>query len=438
MTCNDGEVSQPQHVPTGGLCFNDAFVVASACKCSAPVQACDSSALQCVNRFGMRPEAGECTQYTRSCDKGVTTYPMPTAPGLSCSAGGLVPSPACTANADDSACDFCGIRCTNEIGQEVGGQCSDFYVYCDEGVASLPRRVASTFKCLDGFLVYQAVCPSPVPCPTCPQGPTGATGATGPQGEMGARGATGPQGLKGLRGATGAMGPSGAPGPDGQPGAPGATGAPGPQGPQGPQGPAGAMGPTGPTGPKGETGPNGAMGDQGATGATGPQGPQGPRGAQGPTGPQGPQGSTGARGPTGPQGPQGPAGPTGEQGAAGIEGPQGPRGAQGLQGPTGAPGATGATGATGAIGATGATGEEPDTTELDAYSELLDYLVKDRVYADLVVVPSGRRLADPTLPSTPTPEPSSSPTPIVSVTGNVTIYEEVDALTAFSDWTIVS
>ena len=62
MTCNDGEVSQPQHVPTGGLCFNDAFVVASACKCSAPVQACDSSTPQCVNRFGMRPEAGECTQ----------------------------------------------------------------------------------------------------------------------------------------------------------------------------------------------------------------------------------------------------------------------------------------------------------------------------------------------------------------------------------------
>ena len=431
VICNEGRVSAPQTVPAGGLCYNDAFVVASACQCKPPVESCTGSATECVNRFGIPAQGSDCTQYTRSCVDGMTTYPAPTEDGLSCSNGALLPTDACSAVVDDSVCDFCGIRCTNEIGQEVGDQCTDFYLYCDDGVASLPTRVTNTFKCLNGFLVYQAFCPSPVPCPTCPQGPTGATGATGPEGVMGPRGPTGPQGMKGLRGAQGPAGPTGAPGPDGLPGAQGPTGPTGARGAMGPQGPAGAVGaqgPPGPTGAPGPEGPAGPTGPTGATGATGLQGATGAQGAQGPTGAAGPQGEQGEQGPTGPQGEQG---DQGAQGPTGAPGPQGPQGAQGAQGPTGIPGATGPTGAPGATGATGATGLEPDTTELDAYSELLDYIVKNRIYADLTLVPGGRRLADPT------PEPPS-PTPIVVVTGNVTLYEELDPVSTFADWTIVS
>ena len=71
---------------------------------------------------------------------------------------------------------------------------------------------------------------------------------------------------------------------------------------------------------------------------------------------------------------------------------------------------------------------------MDAYAALLDYLVKSRVYVDLAVEPAGRRLDE----DEPSPEPSVSPTPIVSVTGNVTVYEETDAWTAFPGWTVAS
>ena len=75
-------------------------------------------------------------------------------------------------------------------------------------------------------------------------------------------------------------------------------------GPTGPTGPSGAFGSTGPTGPSGVDGQTGPSGPSGSTGLTGPTGFTGPTGLNGTFGPSGPTGSTGPTGPTGSSVPQ--------------------------------------------------------------------------------------------------------------------------------------
>ena len=406
--CTDDHIISVKQVPAGGKCFNNAFVIESACSCSSEPQSCsEEEVIDCVNQYGVRAESNQCSEYIRACQNGKQTVPLPLREGLSCINGQMLPSDVCESTLSNQNCSFCGIRCVMADGDEVGDECSNYYVGCENGIVSAPQRVTSSFKCYHGSIISQAFCPPPYPCPTCPQGEPGEIGeigVQGEQGEQGPRGPQGPQGIKGLRGDPGPTGPTGQPG---TPGSRGVTGLQGPQGLQGMQGMAGAMGAMGATG---QTGPVGVTGEQGPRGERGITGPQGVTGATGATGPQGATGAVGPTGPTGPTGPEGAMGNTGATGSTGATGPTGSTGPQGATGPMGATGPTGATGpqgATGATGPTGPTGPGPDDNQFLALVQLMSWKADSRLDA------------------------------VIDANRVVTVYNQVEDSSALADWTIL-
>ena len=409
--CTENHVIAIKPVPTGGRCFDNTFVIESACSCMEEPKTCNEEereSIVCVSQYGVETEPSQCSQYFRTCQQGIRTPPTPVQNGLSCMNGQILPTDVCQSTMANNTCSFCGLRCTTVDGDEVGNVCSDYYVSCNNNnkTASSPQRVTSTFKCYQGSVIAQDFCPPPIPCPTCPQGIPGATGEMGLPGEMGEQGEPGPQGpqgAKGLRGETGPVGPTG------QPGLPGIRGVTGPQGPRGPTGQQGApgaagpMGATGPTGPTGMTGDQGPRGERGITGPMGMTGPQGPQGATGPQGAAGPTGPTGVQGPTGATGRMGPIGATGATGVTGATGAEGTTGAMGATGPTGV---TGSTGPTGPTGATGATGPTPDDNQFLAFVQLMDWKAQTRLNA------------------------------VVDVNRMATVYSQVEDASTLTDWVI--
>ena len=408
VTCCDGKVLPVTPVPAGAMCFNNGFVLSDVCNCSPTVEICDATSpqMQCVNQYSVPAANNQCSSFIRRCISGEYTPSKPLDADFSCLNSNIVPSDVCKSSLDNKKCNFCGIRCTDEAGNEAGSFCSDYFVTCENGLVSTPTQVTNTFKCLQGNIIYQEVCPNQFPCPDCPSGTPGPMGPTGPTGATGATGPTGATGLKGLRGP---MGPQGATGPTGITGATGEQGLRGPQGrqgrqgAQGPAGPAGIQGEVGPSGEPGFTGPTGPTGEPGVTGPTGPTGepgvtgPTGPTGEPGPSGEPGATGATGAKGATGVTGPTGPTGEPGPSGEPGATGPMGPSGEPGLQGPSGEPGAT---------GATGATGPTVVNPILVTYSQSLDWNIENRLDA------------------------------VVSSPDTVDVYSALDPKMFFSEWNV--
>ena len=408
VECTDDQVVSVKQVPTGGKCFNNAFIIESACSCPSESQSCsEEEAIDCVNQYGVEAKHNQCSQYMRSCENGRKTVPRPLQDGLSCINEQILPSGVCESTLSNQNCSFCGIRCVMENGDEVGDQCSNYYVECNNEIVSAPQQVTNSFKCYRGSIISQSFCPPPHPCPTCPQGEPGERGETGIQGEQGEQGEQGPQGPQGMKGLRGDPGPTG---PTGRPGAPGPRGVTGQQGPQGMQGMQGVAGAMGAMGATGKTGPAGITGEQGPRGERGVTGPQGVTGAMGATGPQGAMGAMGVTGPAGPQGPTGAmgntgaTGPTGATGSTGATGPAGPMGAMGAMGPTGP---TGATGATGPTGPTGPVGPGPDDSQFLASVQLMKWKANSRLDA------------------------------AIDTSGVVTVYSQVNDSSALTDWDII-
>ena len=362
ITCSDGKTAGIQPITGDARCRNGTQVARSSCACEPVTYECSWSGLRCTDWLGVASTGG-CSAYYEVCINHYLSSPIRVPEGYACFEDQLLPNTTCLVYPNNT-CTFCGVICSTADREIVNDRCTDSWINCHRGTASLAHPAPEGFVCYQGQFVSPSACPvAPTPCVSCPQGPTGPTGPTGPQG------AQGPQGPPGERGVTGPQGPQGAQGPQGPRGRPGLTGLTGPVGPVGERGATGATGATGakgatgPTGPRGFRGPQGAQGPQGVTG---PQGPTGEPGAVGPTGvpgepgPQGPEGPEGPAGETGPEGAQGPIGPTGVPGPTGPTGPMGPTGPEG---PTGAPGPVGPTGIPGVSGARGAQGPATDLAE---------------------------------------------------------------------------
>ena len=147
--CSDGEYNSVEAVPKGTSCRNGEILLASDCSGS-----CVEGTI-CTNSYG-NLETNVCTKYYRECSNGVYGSLQNTAAGMSCLNGEMIAESQCSDV--DYECDFEGIRCSTSDGTLITDRCSDYYVQCEFGMYSEPRKTADGTMCFNNEQVPSSSC----------------------------------------------------------------------------------------------------------------------------------------------------------------------------------------------------------------------------------------------------------------------------------------
>ena len=154
--CVDGDYGQVEAVPRGSMCKNGEITLKDLCdtKCTDFVN--NVRTKRCTTYSGV-PVVGTCTKYYQECidstfDQAVET----TDAGMSCYNGDLIAESQCTST--DYECDFTGIRCSTSEGVLTSDTCTEYYVQCEFGSYTAPRRVANGTRCYNNEQVMTTAC----------------------------------------------------------------------------------------------------------------------------------------------------------------------------------------------------------------------------------------------------------------------------------------
>ena len=147
--CSAGIYGVVEAVPTGTSCRNGEILLASDC-----AGTCVDD-LICTDSYG-NVVTNVCTKYYRDCENGEYGPLENVEPGMSCLNGRMITESQCTDV--DYECDFEGIRCTSADGTFVTDRCSSYYVQCEFGMYSEPRRTANGTMCYNNEWVLSTSC----------------------------------------------------------------------------------------------------------------------------------------------------------------------------------------------------------------------------------------------------------------------------------------
>lgn len=150
--CVDGVYHTPEIVPKGTSCKNGEILLSSTCQTSC------TDTRRCTDNTGT-PISNTCTKHYQNCINGsYETTIENTEPSMSCLNGNLIPNTQCSDPTYE--CDFTGIRCSTEDGTLVSTTCTDYYVQCEFGYYTTPRKTATGTMCYNDEQVDSAACSS--------------------------------------------------------------------------------------------------------------------------------------------------------------------------------------------------------------------------------------------------------------------------------------
>lgn len=149
--CDNGSYHAAEEVPAGTRCKNGEFILTSACSSS-----CTTGTRRCTDNSGS-PVTNSCTLYYQTCTSGQYGADVENVnPGESCYNGNLIPSTQCTST--EYECDFTGIRCSTSDGTITTDSCTDYYIQCEFGMYTKPRKTADGTKCYNNEQVTSSAC----------------------------------------------------------------------------------------------------------------------------------------------------------------------------------------------------------------------------------------------------------------------------------------
>lgn len=147
--CVDGVYNTPELVPSGTSCKNGEIILSASCQNDC------SDTRRCTDNIGT-PITNSCTKYYQSCVDGTYNPVQNTEPSMSCLNGDLIPDSQCSDPTYE--CDFTGIKCSTSDGTLVSSTCSEYYVQCEFGSYTTPRRTASGTMCYNNEQVDASSC----------------------------------------------------------------------------------------------------------------------------------------------------------------------------------------------------------------------------------------------------------------------------------------
>ncbi|KAK8790965.1 hypothetical protein WA158_005596 [Blastocystis sp. Blastoise] len=196
VQCYNGLLTIPQPTPSNEQCFNGELVASSRCttgdlnpcntanpnypRCLEPtiptvtepetedttlnINACNFEGMECVDKIGFTV-ADQCTQYYHTCENGITSVPIKTAPGTRCYMSTIVNMNTCPAKKIEETikeyqCFFNGIQCINDQEEFVKDQCTDKFLICENSYLSMAFTTSLGTSCLNNNIIHSNECPS--------------------------------------------------------------------------------------------------------------------------------------------------------------------------------------------------------------------------------------------------------------------------------------
>ena len=148
--CSNGAYDAPEAVPAGTRCKDGELILTTTCTSN-----CTAGTRRCTDRTGS-PVTNSCTLYYQTCADGQFGVVEDVNPGESCSNGDIVPSTQCSST--EYECDFTGIRCATADGTMTSSACTDYYIQCEFGTYTKPRKTADGTKCFNDQQVVASTC----------------------------------------------------------------------------------------------------------------------------------------------------------------------------------------------------------------------------------------------------------------------------------------